>query len=157
MVSINFFRSTQRFILNRVSYGLRERYEHLKKHGNMLGDIKRIIDPESLRPLLIDLFTNDADQCWRTNCYEILIVKIPSLKSFFKTYSWWTHGCGDTLQYLIHHFRPLSQEQGEAGYDRRRQLCEFCLYRREETSTCKKMQGWNMDLEELWVMLRLQA
>ena len=63
MVSINFFRSTQRFILNRVSYGLRERYEHLKKHGNMLGDLKRIIDPESLRPLLIDLFTNDADQC----------------------------------------------------------------------------------------------
>ena len=35
-----------------VNYGLRERYEQLKKRGDRLDDIKKIIDWESLRPLL---------------------------------------------------------------------------------------------------------
>lgn len=45
-----------------VNYGLRERYQQLKKRGDKLDDIKRIIDWEGLRPLLTDLFTNDTDQ-----------------------------------------------------------------------------------------------
>ena len=45
-----------------VNYGLRERYEQLKKRGDRLDDIKKIIDWESLRPLLKDLFTNDTEQ-----------------------------------------------------------------------------------------------
>ncbi|MCL4447838.1 MAG: hypothetical protein M0Z77_00610 [Thermoplasmatales archaeon] len=45
-----------------VNYGLRERYEQIKKRGDKLDDIKRIIDWEGLRPLLTDLFTNDTDQ-----------------------------------------------------------------------------------------------
>ena len=43
-----------------VNYGLRDRYEQLKKRGGRLDDIKRIIDWDGLRPLLKDLFTNDT-------------------------------------------------------------------------------------------------
>ncbi len=41
-----------------VIFGLKERYEHIRKRGDKLDDIKRIIDWERLRPLLLDLFTN---------------------------------------------------------------------------------------------------
>ncbi len=41
-----------------INYKIRERYEQLKKRGDRLDDIKRIIDWEGLRPLLKDLFTN---------------------------------------------------------------------------------------------------
>ena len=66
-----------------VNYGLRERYEQLKKRGDRLDDIKRIIDWESLRPLLKDLFTNDTDQGGRPNYDEILMVKILFLQSIY--------------------------------------------------------------------------
>ena len=66
-----------------VNYGLRERYEQVKKRGDKLDDIKRIIDWESLRPLLKDLFTNDTDQGGRPNYDEILMVKILFLQSIY--------------------------------------------------------------------------
>ena len=50
-----------------VNYGLRERYEQLKKRGDKLAEIKNVIDWESLRPLLKDLFTNDTEQGGRPN------------------------------------------------------------------------------------------
>ena len=66
-----------------VNYGLRERYEQLKKRGDRLDDIKKIIDWESLRPLLKDLFTNDTEQGGRPNYDEILMVKILFLQSIY--------------------------------------------------------------------------
>ena len=67
-----------------INYGLRERYEQLRKRGDRLDDIKRIIDWESLRPLLKDLFTNDTDQGGRPNYDEIMMVKILFLQSIYK-------------------------------------------------------------------------
>ena len=66
-----------------VNYGLRERYEQLKKRGDRLDDMKKIIDWESLRPLLKDLFTNDTEQGGRPNYDEILMVKILFLQSIY--------------------------------------------------------------------------
>jgi IS5 family transposase len=66
-----------------VNYGLRERYEQLKKRGDRLDDMKKIIDWESLRPLLEDLFTNDTEQGGRPNYDEILMVKILFLQSIY--------------------------------------------------------------------------
>lgn len=59
-----------------MNYGLRERYEQLKKRGDKLAEIKNVIDWESLRPMLKDLFTNDTEQGGRSNYDEILMVKI---------------------------------------------------------------------------------
>ena len=64
-----------------VNYGLREKYEQIKKREDKLDDIKRMIDWERLRPLLRDLFTNDTDQGGRPNYDEILMVKILFLQS----------------------------------------------------------------------------
>ncbi len=66
-----------------VNYGLRERYEQLKKRGDKLAEIRNVIDWESLRPLLKDLFTNDTDQGGRPNYDEILMVKILFLQSIY--------------------------------------------------------------------------
>ena len=46
------------FTMGLVIFGLKERYEHIRKRGDTLDDIKRIIDWERLKPLLWDLFTN---------------------------------------------------------------------------------------------------
>ena len=69
--------------MDMVNYGLRERYEQLKKRGDRLDDMKKIIDWESLRPLLEDLFTNDTEQGGRPNYDEILMVKILFLQSIY--------------------------------------------------------------------------
>jgi hypothetical protein len=37
----------QLFIIDLVNYGLREKYEQLRKHRNRLDDMRRIIDWES--------------------------------------------------------------------------------------------------------------
>jgi IS5 family transposase len=66
-----------------VDYGLREKYEQLKMFGDKLADMKNIVDWESLRPLLNDLFTNDTDRGGRPNCDEILMVKILFLQSLY--------------------------------------------------------------------------
>ena len=66
-----------------INYGLRERYEQLKKRGDKLAEIKNVIDWESLRPLLNDLFTNDTDQGGRPNYDEILMVKILFLQAIY--------------------------------------------------------------------------
>ena len=63
--------STILLSMDLVNYGLRERYEQLKKRGDKLAEIKNVIDWESLRPLLKDLFTNDTDQGGRPNYDEI--------------------------------------------------------------------------------------
>ncbi|MEM4068158.1 MAG: transposase, partial [Candidatus Micrarchaeaceae archaeon] len=66
-----------------VNYGLRERYEQIKKRGDRLDDIKRIIDWEGLRPLLKDLFNNDTEQGGRPNYDGILMVKILFLQGIY--------------------------------------------------------------------------
>ncbi len=66
-----------------VNYGLRERYEQRKKRGDKLAEIKNVIDLESLRPLLKDLFTKNTEQGGRPNYDEILMVKILFLQSIY--------------------------------------------------------------------------
>ncbi len=69
--------------MDMVNFGLKEKYEELKKFGDRLSDVKNIIDWESLRPLLKDLFTNDTDKGGRPNFDEILMVKILFIQSLY--------------------------------------------------------------------------
>ncbi len=41
-----------------MNYGLREKYEHLKKFGDRLSDMKIIIDWDRISPMLNDLYRN---------------------------------------------------------------------------------------------------
>ena len=66
-----------------VDFGLKEKYEELRKFGDRLAEMKKIIDWESLRPLLKDLSTNDTEQGGRPNYDEILMVKILFLQSIY--------------------------------------------------------------------------
>ena len=45
-----------------VNYRLSEICGQLKRRGDKFDDMKRIIEWESLRPLLNDLLTNDSEQ-----------------------------------------------------------------------------------------------
>ena len=45
-----------------MNYGLREKYEQLKKFGDRLSDMKDIIDWDRIKPLLSDLYRNDTEK-----------------------------------------------------------------------------------------------
>ena len=64
------------FAMDLVNYGLRERYEQLKKFGDKLADIKDVIQWEGLRPPLKDLFINGKDKGGKPDYDPILMVKI---------------------------------------------------------------------------------
>ncbi|MEM0138968.1 MAG: transposase [Candidatus Micrarchaeaceae archaeon] len=66
-----------------VNYGLRERYEQIKKRGDRLDDIKRIIDWEGLIPSLKDLFNNDTEQGGRPSYDGILMVRMLLLQGIY--------------------------------------------------------------------------
>ena len=66
-----------------VDFGLKEKYEELRKFGDRLAEMKKIIDWESLRPLLKDMFINDTDKGGRPNVDEILMVKVLFLQSIY--------------------------------------------------------------------------
>ena len=66
-----------------VNYGLRERYEQLKKRGDKLAEIKNVIDWESLRPLLKDLLQTTQIRVEDRTTIEILMVKILFLQAIY--------------------------------------------------------------------------
>ena len=66
-----------------VNYGLREKYEQLKNHGDTLSAMKDIIDWESLRPMISDLFHNDTEKGGRPNLDPVLMLKVLFLQSIY--------------------------------------------------------------------------
>jgi IS5 family transposase len=66
-----------------VNYGLREKYDQLKRFGDRLADMKDIIDWECLRSTLNDLYSNDTENGGRSNYDPILMVKILFLQSIY--------------------------------------------------------------------------
>ena len=69
--------------MDMVDFGMKEKYEKLRKFGDRLAEMKKIIDWESLRPLRKDLFINDTDKGGRPNVDEILMVKVLFLQSIY--------------------------------------------------------------------------
>ena len=66
-----------------MNYGLKEKYDQFKKYGDRLSDMKNIIDWNSVRPLLNDLYTNNTENGGRPNYDPVLMVKILFLQSVY--------------------------------------------------------------------------
>ncbi|EQD75724.1 transposase IS4 family protein, partial [mine drainage metagenome] len=67
---------------NIVDYGLREAYLSMKGMDK-LSQIDPMIDWESLRPIVKDLFRNDTDKGGRPNIDEIVMIKTLFLQSMY--------------------------------------------------------------------------
>jgi len=66
-----------------MNYGLREKYEQLKKFGDRLSDMKDIIDWDRIKPLLSDLYKNDTEKGDRPNFDPVFMMKIMFLQSLY--------------------------------------------------------------------------
>ena len=66
-----------------MNYGLREKYEQLKKFGDRLSDMKGIIDWDRIKPLLSDLYKNDTEKGGRPNFDPLFMMKIMFLQSLY--------------------------------------------------------------------------
>jgi IS5 family transposase len=66
-----------------MNYGLREKYEQLKKFGDRLSDMKDIIEWDRIKPLLSDLYNNDTEKGGRPNFDPVFMVKIMFLQSLY--------------------------------------------------------------------------
>ena len=66
-----------------VNYGLREKYEELRKVGNSLSGMKDVIDWEGLRPMVSDLYRNDTEKGGRPNFDPVFMMKVLFLQSVY--------------------------------------------------------------------------
>jgi IS5 family transposase len=66
-----------------MNYGLREKYEQLKKFGDRLSDMKDTIDWDRIKPLLSDLYRNDTEKGGRPNFDPVFMMKIMFLQSLY--------------------------------------------------------------------------
>ena len=66
-----------------MNYGLREKYEQLKKFGDRLSDMKDIMDWDRIKPLLSELYRNDTEKGCRPNFDPVFMVKIMFLQSLY--------------------------------------------------------------------------
>ena len=67
---------------NIVDYGLREAYKSLKSIDK-LAEIDPMINLESLRPIVKELYRNDTDKGGRPNIDEIVMIKTLFLQSMY--------------------------------------------------------------------------
>ena len=70
-----------------MNYGIREKYDQLKKFGDRLSDMDKMIDWESFRQILSDLYENDTDRGGRPNFDPILMVKVLFIQMSWKRFS----------------------------------------------------------------------
>jgi len=59
-----------------MNYGLRKKYEQLKKFGDRFSDMKNVIQWDRIKPLLSDLYNNDIEKGGRPNFDPVFTVKI---------------------------------------------------------------------------------
>ncbi len=58
-----------------ITFALRKKYESIEKLGDPLADIGCLIDWESFRPLLGDMYNNKSEEGGRPNFDEVLMIK----------------------------------------------------------------------------------
>lgn len=66
-----------------VNYGLHQKYEQLGKIGNSLSGMKNVIDWESLRPMVSDLYRNDTEKGGSPNFDPVFKMKALILQSVY--------------------------------------------------------------------------
>ena len=63
-----------------VNYGFREKYDRLKRFGDMLSDMKNMIDWDRIKTLLPGLYSNNTEMGGGPNFDPIFMVKIMFLQ-----------------------------------------------------------------------------
>ena len=71
--------------MDMVNYGLREKYDQLKRFGDRLADMKTMIDWDRIKTHLSDLYSNDTERGGRPNFDPVFMVKILFLQSTYGT------------------------------------------------------------------------
>ncbi len=69
--------------MNLVNYSLTGKYDELSKYGDKLYEMGKLIDWESFRPILSDLYKNNTDNGGRPNIDPVTMVKILFLQSIY--------------------------------------------------------------------------
>ncbi|WP_393971620.1 transposase [Oxyplasma meridianum] len=69
--------------MNIMNYGLQEKYDQLKRYGDILHNMKTIIDWDKIRFILNDLYANYTKKGGRPNYDPVLMVKILFLHSVY--------------------------------------------------------------------------
>ena len=77
------FMQSRSICMDIMNYGLRKKYDQLKRFGDRLSDMKTVIEWERIRPLLNDLYINNTEKGGRSNYNPILMVKILFLQSIY--------------------------------------------------------------------------
>lgn len=66
-----------------VDFALQERYKQVKDLGDRLGELATLIDWESFREIVGDLYTNTTEQGGRPNIDVVLMIKLLVLQSMY--------------------------------------------------------------------------
>ncbi len=66
-----------------MNYGLREKYEMLKKFDDRRSDMKDLMDWDLIKPLLPDLYRNDKYKDGSLNFNPVLTVNILFFQSLY--------------------------------------------------------------------------
>ena len=69
--------------MDMMNYSLCEKYEHLKKFGDRLSEMKDLIDWDGIKPLLSDLYKNGTEKGGGANFDPVFMVKIMFLQSLY--------------------------------------------------------------------------
>ena len=66
-----------------TDFTLNEEYKRIQRLGDKLSDLESLIDWESFRPILRDLYSSNDEIGGRPNTDEILLLKMLVLQSFY--------------------------------------------------------------------------
>jgi len=67
---------------NFSNFAFKHEYEHIAELGDRLGEVEKLVDWESFRPLLRGLYTNKEGKGGRPNIDEILMIKMLVLQQW---------------------------------------------------------------------------
>jgi IS5 family transposase len=65
------------------NFFIEERYKHVSKLGDMLEQVEKLIDWESFRPILSQLYNNRSEKGGRPNIDEIVMLKVLVLQNWY--------------------------------------------------------------------------
>lgn len=65
-----------------IDFAFREEYERVKRLGDRLSDIEKLIDWEAFRPIVKDMYDNKTKKGGRPNIDEVMMIKILILQEW---------------------------------------------------------------------------
>jgi len=65
------------------NYAIKDEYARIAERGNSLGEVSSLIDRDSFRPLLLDLYTNTEGKGGRPNYDVVFMIKLLVLQQWY--------------------------------------------------------------------------